>query len=148
MPLVEQKPPTLPEHTTSPPVFSGVCFAVFCFLCSILLCNCLSFVLFRLIIVLVFRLLITHLGLGVWCLIQQGTRVAQRVRQLDYLTTHTSQYDVGSPDEVYQLLLARGRWYSPRTPASSTPKTGRHDIAEILLKHTTTFQLYRCGQFH
>jgi hypothetical protein len=34
---------------------------------------------------------------------------------------------------VYQLL-AQGRWFSPGTPASSTTKTGRHDIAEILLK--------------
>jgi hypothetical protein len=36
-------------------------------------------------------------------------------------------------DKVYQLL-ALGRWFSPGTPASSTTKTGRHDIAEILLK--------------
>ena len=36
-------------------------------------------------------------------------------------------------DKVYQLLV-RGRWFSPGTPASSTTKTGRHDIAEILLK--------------
>ena len=36
-------------------------------------------------------------------------------------------------NEVYQLL-AQGRWFSPGTPASSTTKTGRHDIAEILLK--------------
>jgi hypothetical protein len=28
-------------------------------------------------------------------------------------------------------LLAHGQWFSP---ASSTTKTGRHDIAEILLK--------------
>jgi hypothetical protein len=35
-------------------------------------------------------------------------------------------------DKVYQLL-AHGRWFSPGTPASSTTKTGRHDIAEILL---------------
>ena len=34
-------------------------------------------------------------------------------------------------DKAYQLL-AHGRWFSPGTPASS--KTGRHDIAEILLK--------------
>jgi hypothetical protein len=32
-------------------------------------------------------------------------------------------------DKVYQLL-AHGRWFSP---ASSTTKPGRHDIAEILL---------------
>jgi hypothetical protein len=31
-------------------------------------------------------------------------------------------------------LLAHGRWFSPGTPASSTTKTGRHEIAEILLK--------------
>jgi hypothetical protein len=36
-------------------------------------------------------------------------------------------------DKVYQLF-AHGRWFSPGTPASSTTKTGRHDIAEILLK--------------
>ena len=36
-------------------------------------------------------------------------------------------------DEVYQLL-AHGRWFSLSTPASPTTKTGRHDIAEILLK--------------
>jgi hypothetical protein len=31
-------------------------------------------------------------------------------------------------------LFAHGRWFSPGTPASSTTKSGRHDIAEILLK--------------
>jgi hypothetical protein len=36
-------------------------------------------------------------------------------------------------DKVYQLL-AHGRWFSLGNPASSTIKTGRHDIAEILLK--------------
>jgi len=36
-------------------------------------------------------------------------------------------------DKVYQLL-AHGRWFSPSTPTSCTTKTGRHDIAEILLK--------------
>jgi hypothetical protein len=68
---------------------------------------------------------------------------------LDYLTTHTSlspiqrgfapgfvNYKKGctrltaASDKVYQLL-AHGQWFSP---ASSTTKTGRHDIAEILLK--------------
>jgi len=37
--------------------------------------------------------------------------------------------------KVYQLL-AHGRWFSPDSPASSTTKTGRHDIAVILLKVT------------
>jgi len=71
---------------------------------------------------------------------------------LDYLTTHTSlspirrgfapgfvNYKKGctrltaASDKVYQLF-AYGWWFSPGTPASSTTKTGRHDIAEILLK--------------
>jgi hypothetical protein len=37
---------------------------------------------------------------------------------------------VAASDKVYQLLT-RGRWSSP---ASATTKTGRYDIAEILLK--------------
>jgi hypothetical protein len=36
-------------------------------------------------------------------------------------------------DKISQLLV-HGRWLYPGTPASSTTKTGRHDIAEILLK--------------
>ena len=36
-------------------------------------------------------------------------------------------------DKVCQLP-AQGRWFSPGTPVSSTSKTDRHDIAEILLK--------------
>jgi hypothetical protein len=39
-------------------------------------------------------------------------------------------------DKVYQLL-AHGQWFSP---ASSTTKTGRHDIAEILLKEALKHQ--------
>jgi hypothetical protein len=43
-------------------------------------------------------------------------------------------------DKDYQLL-AHGRWISPGTPASSTTKTGRHDIAEIFLKHQKSNQI-------
>ena len=69
-----------------------------------------------------------------------------------YLTTHTSlspkrrgfapgcvNYKkrctrlAAASDKVYQLL-AHGGWFCPGTPASSTTKTDRHDIAEILLK--------------
>jgi hypothetical protein len=42
-------------------------------------------------------------------------------------------YSAVASDKVYQLL-PHGRWFSPGTPASSTTKTSRHDIAEILLK--------------
>jgi len=38
-------------------------------------------------------------------------------------------------DKVYQLLV-HGRWFSLGTSAFSTTKSGRHDIAEILLKVT------------
>ena len=40
---------------------------------------------------------------------------------------------VATSDKVYQLLV-QGLWFSPDTPASSTTKTGRHDIAEIMQK--------------
>jgi len=35
-------------------------------------------------------------------------------------------------DKGYKLF-AHGQWFSPGTSASSTTKTGRHKIAEILL---------------
>ena len=41
---------------------------------------------------------------------------------------------LAAPSDTVYKLLAHGRLFSPGTPASSTTKTGRHDIAEILLK--------------
>ena len=38
-------------------------------------------------------------------------------------------------DQVCQWLAA-GQWFSPGIPISSTNKTDRHDITEILLKVT------------
>ena len=84
-----------------------------------------------------------HLSIG-------GTRVAQWVRSLD-LTGHKAyhQFGVFAPGFVYYKkwytrlatasikvyqLLTHDRWFSPGTQASSATKTGRHDIAEILLK--------------
>jgi hypothetical protein len=50
-------------------------------------------------------------------------------------------------DKVYQLL-AHGRWFSPGTSASSTTKTGRLDIAEILLKVAlSTINQIKSNQF-
>jgi hypothetical protein len=49
-------------------------------------------------------------------------------------------------DKVYQLL-AYGRWFSPGTPASSTTKTGRHDIAEILLKVALNTKINQINTF-
>jgi hypothetical protein len=34
----------------------------------------------------------------------------------------------------FRQLFATGRWFSLGTPVSSTNKTDRHDITEILLK--------------
>ena len=78
-----------------------------------------------------------------------GGQVAQWVRSLD-LATHTSlspirhgfapgfvNYKKGctwlaaASDKIYKLL-AHGRWFSSGIAASSTTKTGCHDIAEIL----------------
>jgi hypothetical protein len=42
-----------------------------------------------------------------------------------------NHYNKGLLDSQQQ---AHGQWFSPGTPASSTTKTGRHDIAEVLLK--------------
>jgi hypothetical protein len=44
-------------------------------------------------------------------------------------------YVLDSQSQAYQLL-PHGRWFSPGTPASSTSKFGRRDIAELLLKAT------------
>ena len=96
----------------------------------------------------------TFLSVGPGWLNELGrcrARVAQWDRSLD-LTAHTSLSPIrrrfapsfvnyingctrlaAASDKVYQLL-PQGRWFSPGTPASSTTKTGRHDIAKILLK--------------
>jgi hypothetical protein len=71
---------------------------------------------------------------------------------LEYLTTHTSLSPIlhgfapglcklpkgctrlaAANAKAYQLL-AHGGWFSTGTPASSTTKTVRYDIAEILMK--------------
>ena len=36
--------------------------------------------------------------------------------------------------QYYVIKLMTGRWFSPDIPVSSTNKTSRHDITEILLK--------------
>ena len=60
-------------------------------------------------------------------------------------------YKKGVLDSQPQVIkftsyLAHVRWFYPGTPASSTTKTGRYDIAEILLKmalmHEYTITLY------
>jgi len=83
---------------------------------------------------------------------------------LDYLTTHTSlspiqrglapgfaNYKKGctrlASDKAYQSL-AHSQWFSPGSPASSTTKTGCHDIAEILLKVALKHQKSKINQMN
>ena len=45
-------------------------------------------------------------------------------------------------------VIVHGRWFSSVTPASFTTKTGRHDIAEIGIKHQKSNQIIKlsnCG---
>ena len=60
---------------------------------------------------------------------------------MDYITTHTDLLPIRrgfAPGFVNYKKVhstrAHGRWFFPDSPVSSTTKTGRHDIAEILLK--------------
>ena len=91
-------------------------------------------------------------------------RVAQRVRLLEYITTHRSlsqirngfapgfvnykkkHSTIRASDKVYQLL-AQCRWFSPISPASSTTNSDRHDIVEVLLKvkHQQSNQIKSTG---
>ena len=71
---------------------------------------------------------------------------------MDYLTTSTIRRGfvpgfvnskkgctrLAGADGKKNCLLAHGRWFFPGTPVSSTTKTGRHDITEILLKTALT----------
>jgi hypothetical protein len=51
-----------------------------------------------------------------------------RKKILEVLMFHINYYWTKSTKH------AHGRWFSPSTPAFSTGKTGRRDIAEILLR--------------
>ena len=61
--------------------------------------------------------------------INNATWVRARICKLQKRCTRPE----AASDKVYQLL-AHGRWFSPETPTSFITKTGRHEIAEILLK--------------
>jgi hypothetical protein len=73
---------------------------------------------------------------GLWCLTPLSTIFL--LHRGSQLCTRLA----AASDKVYQLL-AHGRWFSPGTPAFSTTKTGRHDIAEILLKVTSKHIIYQ-----
>ena len=62
-----------------------------------------------------------------------GTSSAHSFNPYAYFGHSWSYFDIQNLQLVI-LLLAQGQWFSPGIPASSTTKTGRHDISEILLK--------------
>jgi len=61
------------------------------------------------------------------------SKLFENLFQLKYCFLHSTTINLYLHFYFYQLL-AHGWWFSPGTLASSTTKTGRHDIAEILLK--------------
>ena len=73
------------------------------------------------------------MGLGINNVIRATNTVWVRTRFCKLQTKKCTRLATTS-DKAYQLL-AHGRWFSLGTPASSTTKTGRHDIAESGVKH-------------
>ena len=86
-------------------------------------------------------------GLGSWVVYVvysyrplQPITAAGRVRALLYTLAKKGALDF-YVIKCTSYLPKQGRWFSPGTPASSTTKTGRHDIAEKLLQwHKTPFK--------
>jgi hypothetical protein len=50
---------------------------------------------------------------------------------------------LAAASDIVGQLLAHGLWFSPGTVASSTTKTGHHDIAESGVKHQKSNQINR-----
>ena len=76
--------------------------------------------------------------------------VPQWVRWLEYIITHTSLSSKRrgfAPDFVIYQFLAHGWWFSPGTPASSTTKTSRHHIVEILLQVALKHEKQKSNQY-
>ena len=114
LPLMVQELPTLPEHPSSPPIFSAVriCWALF-FVYSFVN-RCLPFCPFSLCCMSVFNL----------CIL-----IAPLVYSNSSYDELLLKYYICNKQTT--MPPPHGRWFSP---VSSTTKTGRHDIAEILLK--------------
>ena len=73
------------------------------------------------------------MGLGINYVIRATNTAWVRTRVCKLQTKRCTRLAATS-DKAYQLL-AHGRWFSLGTPASSTTKTGRHDIAESGVIH-------------
>ena len=123
---------TLPKHLSSPPVFSGVCFTRSLVLC-VMFCRSL-FVLFLLAIMLSVHLRFTdsdyHFGIFITYELWNITSIYWRIWYTTINVWWRGVLDTTLCDKVCQWP-ATGRRFSP---VSSTNKTDRHDITEILLK--------------
>ena len=109
MPLVEQELRTLPQHPTSPPVFSGFVLLDLLFLCNVLLIVVYPFVLFLLAIVLsvIRRLVNSDYPFGIFKLfhcLNQIFSTSYEQRMLDYLNLKGNV----SPAPNEQLLIRSG----------------------------------------
>jgi len=136
VPLVVQELLTLPNHVSFLPVFSGGAQSL---LFGVVFCR--SFCLFILDIVLSvdLRNLNTSLvssGGSMSYVVELPSNSYKPITNTTWVRVRLCKLQKGcirltaASDKAYKLL-AHGRWFSP---ASSTTKTGRHDIAEILLK--------------
>ena len=151
--LVERELITLPGHMVHPRFLVGLVLLNLQFSMQYFIDNCLSFFLFILTIVLSVFLpcMASNYSFGIFKLFWGGpggsmsqivgltnnsykpiTNTAWVHARLCKLQKGCTRLAAAS-DKVYQLL-AHGRWFSPGTPVSSTTKTCRQDIAEILLK--------------
>jgi hypothetical protein len=134
---VEQELLTLPEHLSAPPIFTSVRVTRSLVLYVCLVDGCLSFCTFSFGHCVVCSSSIYRFWLPLWYLqtllrplVSCGLTLKLR-SCVNYKKGCTRL--AAASDKVYQLL-AHGRWFSPGIPVSSTTKTGRQDIAEILLK--------------
>jgi hypothetical protein len=61
---------------------------------------------------------------------KQKTPLFTLVSFIYFIRSTKNKLDFGTVSTVYKdyQLLAHGQWFSPGTPASSTTRTGRHDI--------------------
>ena len=66
--------------------------------------------------------------------IKNTIQKAKKMRGPGWLTNSQRVHSTRSASDKVYPLLSHGRWFSLSTPTSSTIKTGRQDIAEILLK--------------
>jgi hypothetical protein len=112
--LLEQEIPALPEHLSSLLVFCVVKSNVFC----VVFCRSL----FILLSLFIFR----------YCIVYPSA-IPSSLTLWVRNPLRPGVLDITLCDKVCQWL-ATGWWFSSGTPVSSTNKTNRHDITEILLK--------------